>query len=259
MEKIIEQVFQEITREEFFDFLYQLDRYKFLLNRIGKNIENKRLLDVGSGLMHLAMITSLSGAETFTIDAGNIGKNNSSITARKKLNIDLTERAKKFRIKTFTADVQNEKLPFEDNYFDYVILAEVIEHFWCSPLFCLKEIKRVLKKDGILIVTTPNVVNLTNRLKFLFGKNVFTDIKTVIEDPIYSFHHQEYTLKNLLDLFSAARLKVNFFIYYSPFLKRYVPGLSRPFLEYDWRLKLIAAVVRFFPSLKQSIYFELKK
>ncbi|CEA12804.1 class I SAM-dependent methyltransferase [Methanobacterium formicicum] len=48
-------------------------------------------------------------------------------------------------------------LPFEKNTFDTIISFQVIEHI--SPKLVhlyLKEIKRVLKEDGIFILTTPN-------------------------------------------------------------------------------------------------------
>lgn len=44
-------------------------------------------------------------------------------------------------------------LPFEDNKFETIVCTEVLEHLH-SPLMAIKEMKRVLKPDGLLILTT---------------------------------------------------------------------------------------------------------
>lgn len=48
-----------------------------------------------------------------------------------------------------------DKLPFPDESFDVVILMEVLEHFH-EPVPYLQEIRRVLKKDGILLGSCPH-------------------------------------------------------------------------------------------------------
>ncbi len=50
-------------------------------------------------------------------------------------------------------------IPFEDNRFDYVLCTEVMEHV-PEPAAFLREIHRVMKPDGILIMTTPFLVPL---------------------------------------------------------------------------------------------------
>jgi len=47
------------------------------------------------------------------------------------------------------------ELPFASGVFDMVISSEVIEHLPDARLF-VKEVNRVLKKNGVLILTTPN-------------------------------------------------------------------------------------------------------
>jgi len=46
------------------------------------------------------------------------------------------------------------KLPYEDNFFAAVSCTQVVEHFY-SPTTVLKEIKRVLKPDGVLWIDAP--------------------------------------------------------------------------------------------------------
>lgn len=48
-----------------------------------------------------------------------------------------------------------EKIPFPKNNFDKIVMSEIIEHVK-DDIKVLKEAKRVLKKDGIIVLTTPN-------------------------------------------------------------------------------------------------------
>ncbi len=50
----------------------------------------------------------------------------------------------------------NEKIPLGNNYGDCVICTEVLEHVK-KPAHALKEINRVLKPGGMLVLTTPMV------------------------------------------------------------------------------------------------------
>jgi SAM-dependent methyltransferase len=51
-------------------------------------------------------------------------------------------------------DIENEKLPFDNNYFDIVVASHVLEHLR-NRNFALQEMYRVLKPSGLLIVGTP--------------------------------------------------------------------------------------------------------
>jgi len=55
-----------------------------------------------------------------------------------------------------------EHLNYPDNYFDVYYSGGVIEHFEEGPFHALKEAYRVLKNDGILILTVP-YINLTRK------------------------------------------------------------------------------------------------
>ncbi len=51
---------------------------------------------------------------------------------------------------------------------DLVLALEIVEHLFDTDHF-LAEINRVLKPGGHLILSTPNLASLTNRLRLLFG------------------------------------------------------------------------------------------
>jgi len=62
----------------------------------------------------------------------------------------------------------NRKTEFASGSFDACIAIEVIEHLH-DPQNLIDEASRVLKKDGLFFITTPNVHSLAQKLRFLFS------------------------------------------------------------------------------------------
>jgi len=60
-----------------------------------------------------------------------------------------------------------DRLPFKDKKFDFVLLTEVLEHIF-DPISLLKEIHRVLKDGGVVVCSVPNTSFILNRFVFLF-------------------------------------------------------------------------------------------
>ncbi len=52
-------------------------------------------------------------------------------------------------------DIEKDKLKHADNSIDFITMNAVIEHIK-DPSHILREIKRVLKKDGLIFLRTPN-------------------------------------------------------------------------------------------------------
>lgn len=93
------------------------------------------------------------------------------------------------------------KIPFESNYFDYVLVLDVLEHISPQNTFkALSEVRRVLKKDGNLVISIPLNEGLDNLLKI--NRNV-------------NMHVREYTpeiLKAELT-YSGFRVRKEHFLY----------------------------------------------
>jgi ubiquinone/menaquinone biosynthesis C-methylase UbiE len=64
-------------------------------------------------------------------------------------------------------NLNREMLPYEDGFFDLVTATEVIEHIE-NPRSLFREISRVLKPGGICVLSTPNVLNVNSRLRYLW-------------------------------------------------------------------------------------------
>jgi len=80
-------------------------------------------------------------------------------------------------------DAQN-KLPYEDNTFDIVVLKDILEHL-VEPEKLLSEGKRLLKNDGYMVISIPNNFSLWFRIRMLFGKNL-------IWKALGGFDHTKY-------------------------------------------------------------------
>ncbi|MBU0625342.1 methyltransferase domain-containing protein [Patescibacteria group bacterium] len=69
---------------------------------------------------------------------------------------------------TFSKCNLEQEINYEDNSFDIIIAEEIIEHL-VNPDGFLAEVNRVLKKNGFLLLSTPNFCAWFNRLLFILG------------------------------------------------------------------------------------------
>jgi methionine biosynthesis protein MetW len=79
------------------------------------------------------------------------------------------ELARKRKLIVNLCDVSQDNFPFENETFDVVILACILEHV-PFPEHTLQESERVLKRGGLMLITIPNSLNIKNRIQFLLGK-----------------------------------------------------------------------------------------
>jgi len=94
-------------------------------------------------------------------------------------------------------NIETSHFPFNDGSFDLVLFCEIIEHLVNDPIHVLMEIKRILKPEGTLIISTPNSAKLENIVKIFRGENVFSPYS--LYGP-YGRHNREYTIHELLIL-----------------------------------------------------------
>jgi 2-polyprenyl-3-methyl-5-hydroxy-6-metoxy-1,4-benzoquinol methylase len=117
------------------------ERINHIVKLVKKYSFGKKILDIGCAQGNIATLLAEQGFETIALD----------------LNQNFLNYAKKKRefgnISYVCASALN--IPFKANTFDAVVIGELIEHV-AYPEKLLKEAKKVLKKEGALIITTPN-------------------------------------------------------------------------------------------------------
>jgi len=112
------------------------------------------------------------------------------------------------------ADLNNKGLPFKDKVFDAVNCSAVLEHLF-YPLELLKEIKRVLKDDGVVLISLPNDKGL-NRMVL----DLFLDIRSY-EDSVYG-HHWRFSIKTARDFFQKEFEIIQEYPEFGPLFNRYL-------------------------------------
>jgi 2-polyprenyl-3-methyl-5-hydroxy-6-metoxy-1,4-benzoquinol methylase len=104
-----------------------------------------------------------------------------------------------------------------DATFDAVLFGEVFEHILNHPLGLLREIRRVLKPAGMLILTTPNPATLANAIRFvrgsysLWGTHDFAVSPKIADGAIIDkgeIHYREYRQDELRRLLQNAGFEV---------------------------------------------------
>ena len=161
-------------------FITHKKRYLEDIKLINKYFNTGQLLELGSAPYHLTFLMKRTNMNVIGVDIS-------------------PERFQKFitynDLNIIKCDIEKEKLPFQDNEFDCIIFNEIFEHLRINPIETLLEINRVLKIDGILILTTPNLYSIRNVINFILGKGFDNPYKEFqkINEIGHMGHVREYS------------------------------------------------------------------
>lgn len=95
--------------------------------------------------------------------------------------------------------------------YDLIIFCEILEHIPLSPTDQIKKLLSHLKPGGHIVITTPNITNLSNRLKILSGKNIVASAERLFSPVCIeneSVHRREYTKKEIREYLTSLGLEV---------------------------------------------------
>lgn len=68
-----------------------------------------------------------------------------------------------------SSDIEKEEPPYRENFFDYIVLADLLEHLR-DPWTSLEKISRYLRPEGKIILSIPNVMHFSVIRNLLNGR-----------------------------------------------------------------------------------------
>ncbi len=172
-----------------FDYLSNIEKIKRLYDFKNKKL---KIIDLGCGDGRLSGELVSMGHEVFGMDCSWEGVKN----------------AEKQGVKSIVGDLE-EKLPFNEGEFDMALLLDTHEHLYDQEKI-LKNIFRIIKEDGKVIIAYPNHFDLRNRLSMLLGKGIVHWAHRKYENAkSWSYSHVRFLL---LKEFEELLNKNNFYI-----------------------------------------------
>lgn len=116
-------------------------------------------------------------------------------------------------------DVETELVPFAEDEFDVVLFNEIFEHLRINPLFTLREVLRVLRPGGALLLSTPNLRSLRGLKNLLVhgeahvaAPDVYSQYEK-LETLGHMGHVREYTTKEVATLLTRIGFEVESVVY----------------------------------------------
>lgn len=124
----------------------------------------------------------------------DVGAGRGQLIARLRQAADVDSQACDFHVENFAVpgiplakvNIDQAPLPYPEASFDVVTCSEVVEHVE-NPRRLMREAWRVLKPGGVLVMTTPNVLNALSRVRYLVSgfANLFGPLPAK-NDKLYS-------------------------------------------------------------------------
>lgn len=171
---------------------------------------------------------------------------------------ELDQAKKEFgkKLKTKQGDIYN--LPFKDETFDALLMVRATHHFDNMPAV-IKELYRILEKDGAAVIEVANKRTLPKMFRYWLRKsdvNPFdkkpSNLKGLNKDGFYNYHP-----KYIEKVFKDAGFEIEEVLSVSNFRSAKLKKLfgTKKLVKMEKKAQKALAPVRFAPS----IYYKLKK
>lgn len=226
-------------------FKNNIHRYKFTLGRFLESSNHGKILDIGCHYLHQSMLLSILGFDVWGLDVSDFAQKE-SIKKRAEITNVKVNQVNNLHIANCLGFLENDA-------FDIIFFAEILEHIAFNPIPMWKEIHRVLRRGGKIIITTPNYYYLPNQIK-RFKRSIkllggYIPLEEIFGNVTFGHHWKEYSARELKKYFSllSRDFRISEFKLFNPF--GFPVSSARRALLYFFGL--------IFSSFQKNIYAEV--
>jgi SAM-dependent methyltransferase len=157
-----------------------------------------RLVDIGGTVYWIPIFAKLLGYKHISI----LERPGGAFCER----FEILDQGDTFISDVIEADTELDVYPIASESVDCVSCFHILEHLAGDPMHLVAESNRILKKGGVLCLTTPNVLYFENLVRFLSGGHPFG--WSVYTDSYADRHNREYTPDEVRKLLEAGGFRV---------------------------------------------------
>jgi 2-polyprenyl-6-hydroxyphenyl methylase/3-demethylubiquinone-9 3-methyltransferase len=186
------------NRKDIEYFNFHKDRYlRMALTLNGLSDKKRCVLNIGSHYLHSSLLLGFLGYEVYSMDVSEFWE------------LDFIKaREERFGINRI---VENnlEGLPSQEGIFDkydIILFTEILEHITYNPIGFWKKIYDAARSDGIIYISTPNSLSLTNIVRsiarIITFRGIGAPVNEIFRNVTYGHHWKEYSASEIRRYFS---------------------------------------------------------
>jgi 2-polyprenyl-3-methyl-5-hydroxy-6-metoxy-1,4-benzoquinol methylase len=248
------------------DFLALAEKYggdtnylKFHYTRLIKTLEEyestaeerrgKLVLDIGAHWCHQALLWNLHGYNVIAADLAN------PIEYQTVKHLCAENGIQRLVYDSLENPVELGSL--QESSIDVVLFTEIIEHLTFNPIAFWKQVHRLLKPSGRILVSTPNFYYLGRRplrsLRRCFrGDGAGISVQDILERHTTNPHWKEYSKNELIQYFQL--LSPDFVVRKALFVSGYYQEQG----NLDWIETFFTWLQQYMLTLRQNLHVEVE-